>query len=204
MVKLSWMPCRNARWKPFRCILFRDVAVSAQFDETCVLAHAALVKAANHGRDFIRLVEFSTAVSLGLMTGFLFSIKQVNPRIEFEVNSWSVVSCVVSGILIWMACHLFFRRVAEVDNSGGAPGLQRRKLLVRWVIFFSAALFLETILAVARSLRGISSDKLSEVLQGLAFAFFVLSITAFLFWKVTRFIESDVPPPHLRDKEQSE
>ena len=138
------------------------------------------------------------------MTGFLFSIKQVNPRIEFEVDSWSVVSSVVSGVLIWMACHLFFRRVAEVDNSGSAPGAQRRKLLVRWVIFFSAALFLETILAVAHSLRGISPDKLSEVLQGLAFALFVLSITAFLFWKVTRFIESDTPPPHLRDKEQTD
>jgi hypothetical protein len=161
------------------------------------------VKTVNHGQDFIRIVEFSTAVSLGLMTGFLFSIKQVNPRIEFAITHWSILSCIVSGILTWMACHLFFRRVAEVDASD-RPGSKRRRLLLRWMIFFSAALLLETLLAVARSLRGISPDKLSEVLQGTAFALFVLSITAFLFWKVTRFIESDTPPPHLRDKEQAD
>ncbi|MDB6035289.1 MAG: hypothetical protein JWM16_5627 [Verrucomicrobiales bacterium] len=175
-----------------------------QFDEKLVLPHAALVKAAKHERDFIRLVEFSTAVSLGLMTGFLFSIKQVNPRIEFEIDSWSFVACLVSGILIWMACHLFFHRLAEAGASGDLPGSRRRKLLVRWVIFFSGALFLETVLAVARGLRGISPEKLSEVLQGTAFALFVLSIVAFLFWKLTRFIESDTPPPHLRDKNQTD
>lgn len=156
---------------------------------------------AKHERDFIRVVEFSTAVSLGLMTGFLFSIKQVNPRIEFEVTNWAILSVFVSGIVVWIACHLFFRRLAEVDESGDAPGSNRRKLLRRWVILFGCALLLETLFFVALSLRGISPEKLSEVLQGTGLALFVLSITGFLFWKVTRFIESDTPPPHLRDKE---
>jgi hypothetical protein len=174
------------------------------FDGNRVLDHSALVKTAKHERDFIRVVEFATAVSLGLMTGFLFSIKQVNPRIEFEVTNWAILSVFVSGILIWMGCHLFFRRLAEVNEHGDVPGSNRRKLLVRWVIIFSAALLLETVLGVAHGLRGISPEKLSEVLQGTALALFVLSITGFLFWKLTRFVENDVPPPHLRDKEETE
>ncbi len=149
----------------------------------------------------MRMVEFSTGVSLGLMTGFLFSIQRVNPRIEFAVTGWSVAACVMSGILCWMACHLFFRRLLALDEIENPGGLNKKKLLFRWVIFFSIALILESLLGVIHGLKGIESGKLGEVLQGMGAAFFVLTIAGFVLWKLTRFVESDTPPPHLRDKE---
>lgn len=159
------------------------------------------MQASKHDRAFMRMVEFSTGVSLGLMTGFLFSIQRVNPRIEFAVTGWSVAACVMSGILCWMACHLFFRRLLALDEIENPGGLNKKKLLFRWVIFFSIALILESLLGVIHGLKGIESGKLGEVLQGMGAAFFVLTIAGFVLWKLTRFVESDTPPPHLRDKE---
>ena len=78
--------------------------------------------------------------------------------------------------------------------------MNRKTLLLRWVIFFSIALVLETVLAFANGLRGVPSEKLREVIEGTMWAILFLSITGFLFWKLTRFVERDVPPPHLRDK----
>jgi len=153
-------------------------------------------------RDLIRVIEFSTALSLALMTGFVFAIKTVNPSIQFAFSTATAAAFLLSGFLFWLACHLFFKKVVASAESGRSPRMNRKALLLRWVIFFSIALVLETVLAFAIGLRGVSSEKLGEVIEGTIWAIFFLSITGFLFWKLTRFIERDTPPPHLRDKEE--
>jgi hypothetical protein len=80
--------------------------------------------------------------------------------------------------------------------------VDRKRLLLRWVTFFSVALILETVLGFANGLRGVSSEKLREVIEGTMWALLFLSVLGFLFWKLTRFVQRDTPPPHLRDKEE--
>jgi hypothetical protein len=159
------------------------------------------MQASKHDRAFMRMVEFSTGLSLGLMTGFLFSIQRVNPRIEFAITGWSLAAFVVSGFLCWMASHLFFRRLLALDEGRAEGGLDKKRLLFRWLIFFAVALVIESILGVIHGLRGIESSQLGQVLQGMGAAFFVVSLAGFVFWKLTRFVESDAPPPHLRDRD---
>ena len=154
---------------------------------------------AKHDRDFIRVVEFATALSLALMTGFVFAIKRVNPSIEFAITVGTVLAFVVSGFIAWVACHLFFKKMLSAEEAGRVVTGKRKTLVLRWVIFFCSALVVETVLAFAFGLRGVPSEKLHEVIEGTLWAFLFLSITGFLFWKLTRFVESDSPPPHLRD-----
>jgi hypothetical protein len=158
------------------------------------------VRVEKNDRDLIRVVEFSTALSLALMTAFVFAIKTVNPSIQFTFNTLTVVVFLLSGFFFWFACHLFFKRV--VANAEAGPGLQvdRKSLLLRWVSFFSIALILETVLGFANGLRGVSSEKLREVIEGTMWAVLFLSVLGLLFWKLTRFVQRDTPPPHLRDK----
>jgi hypothetical protein len=135
------------------------------------------------------------------MTGFVFAIKTVNPSIQFAFSPLTVVAFLLSGFIFWLASHLFFKRVVANAEADTSPQMSRKSLLFRWVIFFSSALILETVLAFANGLRGVPSEKLREVIEGTMWAILFLSITGFLFWKLTRFVERDKPPPHLRDKE---
>ncbi|HEY0457409.1 MAG TPA: hypothetical protein VGE41_13640 [Verrucomicrobiae bacterium] len=154
------------------------------------------MKLTKNDRDFVRVVEFATALSLALMTGFLVSIKHVNPSLEFQFNAWVVISFLISAAIAWLACHLFFRSITT--DVPAESSLNRKRLLLRWVIIFCAGIFLETLLAVAHSLRGIPSEKLREVIEGALWAVLVLSLTAALFWRLTRFFgaEESGNPPH--------
>ncbi|HUR45245.1 MAG TPA: hypothetical protein VMZ27_05140 [Candidatus Saccharimonadales bacterium] len=158
---------------------------------------------AKHDRDFIRVVEFATALSLALMTGFIFAIKRVNPSIEFSITVGTVLAFILSGFTAWVACHLFFKKMMNREEVGTALATKRKALVLRWVIFFCGALVVETVLAFAFGLRGVPSEKLREVIEGTLWAIFFLSIVGCLFWKLTRFVESDSPPAHLRDRESN-
>jgi|SRR3954447_13832891 hypothetical protein len=160
------------------------------------------MRVGKNDRDLIRVVEFSTALSLALMTGFVFAIKTVNPSIQFAFSTATVAAFLLSGFIFWLASHLFFKKVVAHAEAGAGPQMNRKSLLLRWVIFFSIALVLEAVLAFANGLRGVPSEKLREVIEGTMWAVLFLSITGFLFWKLTRFVERDTPPPHLRDKEE--
>jgi hypothetical protein len=160
------------------------------------------VRVEKNDRDLIRVVEFSTALSLSLMTAFVFAIKTVNPSIQFSFSTLTLVVFLLSGFLFWLACHLFFKRVVANAEAGPGSQVDRKSLLLRWVSFFSIALILETVLGFANGLRGVSSEKLREVIEGTMWALLFLSVLAFLFWKLTRFVQRDRPPPHLRDKDE--
>jgi hypothetical protein len=158
----------------------------------------------NHDRELVWVVEFSTALSLALMTAFVFAIKSVNPSIQFAFGAGTVFAFLLSGFIFWWSCHVYMKKVVASAEGGMGASPDRKRLLLRWAVFFSAALVLETILAFAYALRGVPSEKLREVIEGTAWAILFLSMTGFLFWKLTRFVERDKPPPHLRDKEEKD
>src|SRR5690348_9498865 len=51
------------------------------------------------GRDFEKLVVWISALSIAVMAGFLASLKQVNPTIQFRFSLLSVVAGIAGGVL---------------------------------------------------------------------------------------------------------
>jgi hypothetical protein len=139
-------------------------------------------------RDFIRVVQFATALGLGLMAAFLYSLKQVHPSIRFEFNLGTVLAFLFTAVLSWAFCGVLFKgEFSEGDAAGGAALKQRR--VTRWMLWFAIVSGLATVGAFVYSLKDVAADSRREVLQGTGIAVVVLSIGGFLIHKTVRFFE---------------
>lgn len=129
-------------------------------------------------RGLIRVVQFSSAVGLGFMAAFLYSIKQVTPELKWEVSPGTIVAFVGGAAFSWLFWRVVFR---------GNVSLRQRI----WFVALSALLGLGTLAAFAFALRGVGNEKLLEVVQGTVLAFLALAGIGLLFWKVARYLEAD-------------
>ncbi len=131
--------------------------------------------------DFLRLVQWAGAGSLGLTAGFVESIKSVNPTVRFELSLWTLlVSAAVAGASWYVAERAFFRALAE-----------GRKPPVKLVVGFVALLSVGTVAGFVLALRGVSTERRHDVAVGTLWAVMTLSIVGFAFWKVVQFLERD-------------
>jgi ABC-type nickel/cobalt efflux system permease component RcnA len=141
-------------------------------------------------RDFTRILQLSSALSLGTLAAFLYSIKSVTPTLKLEISLGSVVFFLVAAAGSWV----FWRAVLDTSPTrppAGATGPEARRSR-RFRFLALGALFVGAMLgAVAYELRNVSLDKRIEVMEGVAFAVLLLTIVSWLFWKVTRFLEQD-------------
>jgi hypothetical protein len=152
-------------------------------------------------RSLLRVIQFTSAFSLGLMTAFLYSVKQVTPDLQCELTPASGIAFVIGATFSWV----FWRTVLKRDDSGERDGKTggpiRRRGRHRMILALSILLSLATIAAFAFALKGIGNDKLMEIVQGTAIAVFALSGTGLLLWQVARFLERDSKrnPPSEND-----
>ena len=131
--------------------------------------------------DFLRLVQWAGAGSLGLTAGFVESIKSVNPTVRFELSLWTLlVSAAVAGASWYVAERAFFRALAE-----------GRKPPVKLVVGFVALLSVGTVAGFVLALRGVSTERRHDVAVGTLWAVMTLSIVGYAFWKVVQFLERD-------------
>ena len=131
--------------------------------------------------DFLRLVQWAGAGSLGLTAGFVESIKSVNPTVRFELSLWTLlVSAAVAGASWYVAERAFFRALAE----GRKPPV---KLVVGLVVLLSVG----TVAGFVLALRGVSTERRHDVAVGTLWAVMTLSIVGCAFWKVVQFLERD-------------
>ena len=131
--------------------------------------------------DFLRLVQWAGAGSLGLTAGFVESIKSVNPTVRFELSLWTLlVSAAVAGASWYVAERAFFRALAE----GRKPPV---KLVVGFVVLLSVG----TVAGFVLALRGVSTERRHDVAVGTLWAVMTLSIVGCAFWKVVQFLERD-------------
>jgi len=138
-------------------------------------------------RDFSRVVKISSALGMGAMAGFLYSIKAVHPSLRFEFSFGAVLIALLVGAGIWGFLAVIFRE--EEHRAEGMTG--RGKFLSRWMLLFVAVTLVATIAAFARSLRGVSGDKLRDVIEGTVGAILFVSFFLYLLWRLFRFLEED-------------
>ncbi len=135
-------------------------------------------------RDLLLVVKLSSALGMGALAAFLYSLKEVHPSIRFEFTAGTVIIALATAGASWIFCGLMARADAEEH-----PSVTRRRFFIRWLLFFGGFCVTGTVLAFANSLRNVSSRGRRDVIEGTALAFLVLLAGGFLIRKAFRFFE---------------
>ncbi|HYT59369.1 MAG TPA: hypothetical protein VEL06_04320 [Haliangiales bacterium] len=138
----------------------------------------------NDDRTLMRVIKFSSAFSLGIMAALLYSIKQVNPTLQYEISWGTAVSFAMAVAFSWAYWRLLFGK--QNDLNGGLPKTKRR-----WLLALSVFLAVGTVVPFVYALKDVAADEASDVAQGTAIALVVLGAVGFLFWRVTRYLDAD-------------
>ena len=138
----------------------------------------------NNDRDLTRVIKCSSALGLGLMAAFLYSIKQVTPELQYRISVGTGVSFAAAAVLSWAFWRLVFGKPNSSENGLSKP----RK---RWFIILSAFLTVATLAPFVYTLKGVANEKMVEIAEGTALALLALGVVGFLLWKAARFLEND-------------
>jgi hypothetical protein len=139
---------------------------------------------ANNDRDLTRVIKYSSALGLGLMAAFLYSIKQVTPELRYKISIGTGISFVAAAALSWAFWRLVFGKPDSSENALSKP----RK---RWFIILSVFLTIATLAPFVYTLKGVANEKMVEIAEGTALALLALGGVGFLLWKTARFLEND-------------
>lgn len=134
----------------------------------------AIKPADKDSRDFEKLVFWVSTFSIAVMAGFLASIKQINPAVQFRFSIFSVVAFIAGGALT----ALFLRFILKGRKS-------RKGLLVVGVAIVCVLGYFFI------GIKHVSSDNRRDVIIGTVAAVIVLSFLGFILWRISRFFESE-------------
>jgi len=138
----------------------------------------------NNDRDLIRVIKCASALGLGLMAAFLYSIKQVTPELRYNISVGTGVSFMAAATLSWAFWRLVFGKPNRSENGFS-------KLRKRWFIILSVFLTVATLAPFVYALKGVANEKMVEIAEGTALALLALGGVGLLLWKAARFLESD-------------
>lgn len=130
----------------------------------------------------MRVVKIGTALSMGLMAAFLFSLRQVHPSIELRFGPGPLAAFVLAWAASWRFCTV-------LERSDDAPGSGRRRFVVRWMIGFLGFAALGTLAAFGYALKDVSSQNRWDVIEGTLIAVAVLALGGWLIYKAFQFFE---------------
>jgi hypothetical protein len=139
---------------------------------------------AKNDRDLTRIIKWSSALGLGLMAAFLYSVKQVTPEFQYRISFGTAVSFAAAAALSSAYWRLVFGRPNSSENGLSKP-------LKQGFIILSILLTVATLAPFVYMLKGVANDKVGEIAEGTAFALLALGGVGFLLWKTARFLESD-------------
>jgi len=153
-------------------------------------------------QDFVRVVKFATAFSLGVMAAFLYSLKGVHPAIRLEFGVGTVLVFLITAAFSWLFCGVLFKGEFNEGESAGAAVLKKRRV-TRWIFFFIVVSGLATAGAFLYSLKDVSAESRREVIEGAGFAAVVLTIGGFFIHKAVRLFEEQ-DKVSLEDRHEDE
>jgi len=139
-------------------------------------------------QDFVRVVKFATALGMGVMAAFLYSLKQVHPAIRLEFTLGTVLTFVITAVFSWAFCAVLFKGEFNEGDSAASPALKKRKV-TRWIIFFCVVSGVATAGAFLYSLKDVTAESRREVIEGAGIAVVVLTMGGVLIHKSVRFFE---------------
>ncbi|MBM3821816.1 MAG: hypothetical protein FJ404_02815 [Verrucomicrobia bacterium] len=134
-------------------------------------------------KSFVRWVEYASALCLGGMGGFLVSLRQVNPKLRFEIDALTVLSglvCFVGTLVAW--------RWIEKQGGDTQAGKRTRRVAAGLVVLVALALASSFLY----SLKDVSAEKRHDFLVGTFCALLVLAVVGYVIRRVGKFLED--PP----------
>lgn len=129
----------------------------------------------------LRWVEYGSALCIGALGGFLCALRQVNPKLRFELDAVTVVgglACFAGTLAAW---RWLGKGVAAPASESG-----RSKRRAMWVALASA---LALTVSFLYSLKDVSASRREDFLIGTCCAVAVLALVGVLIWKVGKFLE---------------
>lgn len=148
----------------------------------------AMHKPTKDEQDFVRIVKVGTALGLSVLTGFLYSLKQVHPVMVFEFGLGTVLSSLAAAVFSWLFCGVLFKTEFDEGDTAQSAAIKKRRM-TRWVIFFLVVSAISGAGVFLYSLKDVSAESRREVIQGTGIAVFVLTIGGFLIHKTVVFFE---------------
>jgi hypothetical protein len=133
---------------------------------------------------FRRVAVAAIALSLGVMAGFLVSVRRINPALEVHLGPLAVAAGLVAALAAGWFADGVFRALAQ-PAGGGVPRL--RQLTRRGLLVMAA------LLAVffAWSIKDVSPAKQREMVIGASLALVAIAGALFFFLQVVRFLERE-------------
>ena len=142
-------------------------------------------------RDFIFVVKAGTALSMGLMAAFIYSLKSVHPNIHLRFTLGTIAAFLIAAVASWKFCAVLYRdETGEAGDDGSRRQEAQKKFIKRWIIVFVGVSFVLTLLAFAWSLKDVSSESRRQVIEGTVLAALVIGAVAWLLRMAMRFFET--------------
>ncbi len=132
-------------------------------------------------RGLVWVVQLSSALSLGVLAALLYSVKSVNPQIQFQPSFATAVAFALAAADSFLFWHVVFQLTGDGANR---PRKIRLALL-------AASLALGLLVSFVYPLKDFSREKVSEIGLGAIIAVGFLSLLGLLFWQVVRYLERD-------------
>ena len=156
---------------------------------------------AKESRGFFNMLEWPSAVGLGSLAAFLYSLKQVNPEVRFEISLWSWIILVLGTLVAWRATRSVFRAGEDHLQNGGIlteqqRDRQRKTRMLRFALILGGGM----LVSLAYSLKDVPASKRWDVSVGICSALIFISVALYFFWRLVRFLErhgqpEEQPPP---------
>ena len=151
-------------------------------------------------KNFLRFLEWTSALGLGGLGAFIFSLKQVNPVVRFEVNIWSWIVLVVSVGIGWWAIRGVLTLAEGRDNRMSSAQYGRAKFMRMTLL--GVILLSGIIASFYYSLGDVSSQKRFDVAVGTGTAILFIGVAMVGFWRLVRFLERQGESEDNQDPEE--
>ena len=154
----------------------------------------------SHSDSFLALARYASALSCSIASGFLYSLKRVNPSLKLELSFGTLLACILGGMLtLWM-----WRLVQELAGRRAAllSGSEKQR---RWVAVLGIGILLfgGMGLCYVMALKDVRSSALLQVMQGVGLALLVLSAIGVVMIRLVRLLNRDNPPEGSTGEEDS-
>ncbi|MBI1842952.1 MAG: hypothetical protein HYR88_19090 [Verrucomicrobia bacterium] len=143
-----------------------------------------------HSDSFLTLARYASSFSCAIASGFLYSLKRVNPSLQLEIGFGTLLAAILGGVV----ALFLWKSILEIAGRG-EKRLSGAALRGRWIAVLVAAVLLFGSMAGSywMALKDVRSSTLLEVLQGTGLALLVIAGIGLVMSRLIRLLNRDVP-----------
>ena len=144
-----------------------------------------------HSDSFVMLARYASGFSCAIASGFLYSIKRVNPSLQLELSLGTLLAAIFGGVIAGM----LWKFASELSGRG-KNRLSDVDLRRRWIVFGVSAVLLFGMMALSygMALKDVRGGAVLQVLQGTGLALLVIAGIGVVMMRLIRLLNREAPP----------